>query len=261
MSENVVINGVAYNGVDSLALTRSDGTVVTFYPDAVRYNAQTLTEAQKAQARKNIGAQAELTAADQEAIVQQVIAALGTPVFGTVDENCHINLSGKLADGKTYTFTFEDEDGTIATIGTYTKEAAPTYTNLFDPSTATLNTRMSGSSQTAKTENGYVMTTITIPASTVTGSSNTDFIVIPASMWTKSANIFFTKDGTTPHGYCDAGKTPGDVVGNWVKVPLKDQYNQTFTCIGVTLSLYVNSSAITAADIQNIEIYFNEIPE
>lgn len=58
------------------------------------------------------------TEADQEAIVQQVIAALGTPVFGTVDENCNINLTGTLANGKTYTFTYEDENGNIATIGT-----------------------------------------------------------------------------------------------------------------------------------------------
>lgn len=55
MAENVVINDTTYNGVDSLALVRADGTVATFYPDAVRYNKQTLTEAQKAQAKKNVG--------------------------------------------------------------------------------------------------------------------------------------------------------------------------------------------------------------
>lgn len=55
MAENVVINDTTYNGVDSLALVRADGSVATFYPDAVRYNEQTLTDAQKAQARQNIG--------------------------------------------------------------------------------------------------------------------------------------------------------------------------------------------------------------
>ena len=58
MSENVVINDTTYNGVDTLALVRSDGNVATFYPDAVRYNAQNLTEEQKAQARENIGVDA-----------------------------------------------------------------------------------------------------------------------------------------------------------------------------------------------------------
>lgn len=133
MSENVVINGVAYNGVDSLALTRADGTVVTFYPDAVRYVTQTLTEAQKAQARKNIGAQAELTAADQESIVQQVITALGTPVFGRVEEGNKITLSTEhLADG-TYYFGYEDKDGNWVEIGTlnHTVVPEPTYTNAF----------------------------------------------------------------------------------------------------------------------------------
>jgi lysophospholipase L1-like esterase len=59
MSESVVVNGTTYNGVDALALTRPDGSVVIFYPDAIRYNAQTLSEEQKAQARLNIGATSE----------------------------------------------------------------------------------------------------------------------------------------------------------------------------------------------------------
>lgn len=57
------------------------------------------------------------TAADQESIVQQVIAALGTPVFGTVDAENNIILTGELADG-TYTLKYEDADGNLAEIGT-----------------------------------------------------------------------------------------------------------------------------------------------
>ena len=57
------------------------------------------------------------TPADQEAIVQQVIAALGTPVFGRVDENCKITLTGELATGKTYTFVYEDAEGNVIDIG------------------------------------------------------------------------------------------------------------------------------------------------
>lgn len=134
MSENVVINGTTYNGVDALSLVRADGTVVTFYPDAVRYNAQNLTEAQKAQARQNIGAQAELTEADKEAIVQQVIAALGTPVFGTVDADKNIVLStpSPLANG-TYTFWLEGEDGKLAELCTI---ALGGIENLADPTSA-----------------------------------------------------------------------------------------------------------------------------
>ena len=35
MSESVVINGVTYNGVDALALTRPDGSIATFCPDSI----------------------------------------------------------------------------------------------------------------------------------------------------------------------------------------------------------------------------------
>ncbi len=69
------------------------------------------------------------TDADQEAIVQQVITALGTPVFGRVDTNNNIILTGELADG-TYTVKYENADGEQTTIGTLSAEDAPTYTNI-----------------------------------------------------------------------------------------------------------------------------------
>lgn len=54
---------------------------------------------------------------DQESIVQQVIAALGTPVFGRVDADNNIVLTGELSDG-TYTVKYEDADGGQTEIGT-----------------------------------------------------------------------------------------------------------------------------------------------
>ena len=56
------------------------------------------------------------TEADKEEIVQAVITALGTPVFGRVDENNNIILTGELANG-TYTLKYEDSDGTLTEIG------------------------------------------------------------------------------------------------------------------------------------------------
>lgn len=70
---------------------------------------------------------------DQEDIVQQVIAALGTPVFGTVDEDNNIILTGELADG-TYTIKYEDADGEQTTIGTLQRIS---YTNQIPISTDT----------------------------------------------------------------------------------------------------------------------------
>lgn len=65
------------------------------------------------------------TSADQEAIVQQVILALGTPVFGTVGADKKITLTtDNLVDG-TYELGYEDKDGKWVKIGDYVKGAAP----------------------------------------------------------------------------------------------------------------------------------------
>jgi hypothetical protein len=56
------------------------------------------------------------TEADKEEIVQQVITALGTPVFGRVDAEKNIVLSGALAEG-TYTVKYEDANGNQTIIG------------------------------------------------------------------------------------------------------------------------------------------------
>lgn len=204
------------------------------------------------------------TTADKAEMVQDVIDALGgVPVFGTVDVNNVIILSGDLAEG-VYTLKYEDADGNVTEIGTLNHSNAPevTYTNLFDPTTASINTRMSGSTSTSKPQDGYVMTaSISIPATAIktTEDANTPYIVVPASMWSGSANVFF-RDGNN-NGYIDYSTTKGTVVGAWVKLPVKNQWTNTFTADHMVVSLYVKSSAITPSDIQNIEIYFNEIPE
>lgn len=319
------------------------------------------------------------TESDQEAIIQQVITALGTPVFGRVDADNNIILTGELAEG-TYTIKYEDADGEVTDIGTvvvggmgdsgsialvwtdnvnldkntgaesasngeyaasqhialvdgytYTfnqngyggvnicyydadgaglgyellwdgvdgvKSKALTpiagaatfrirlyygvnqtvedvkeryaltyqktaYTNLFDPATASLNTRMSGSSKTPKTENGYVMTaSIPITATQVASSAVSSFVAVPKSMWSGSANMFLGMGEYTTQGMCGPDATIDEIVGDWVKIPLRNQFGNAFACDSVILSLNVKAgSAITASDIQNVEIYFNEIPE
>lgn len=76
------------------------------------------------------------TPEDREQIVQEVITALGTPVFGTVDEQNNIILTGELVEG-TYTLKYEDTDGNVTTIGTLAHNgSAPTYTNLANPTSA-----------------------------------------------------------------------------------------------------------------------------
>lgn len=77
----------------------------------------------------------EFAIGDQEAIVQQVIAALGTPVFGRVDAENNIILSGELVNG-TYTLKYEDGEGNVTVIGTLNAAGEVTYTNVLPLSIA-----------------------------------------------------------------------------------------------------------------------------
>ena len=58
------------------------------------------------------------TQADREAMMAEIIDLLGgTPIFGTVDAQNNIILSGALGEGN-YTVKYEDADGKVAEIGT-----------------------------------------------------------------------------------------------------------------------------------------------
>lgn len=61
MAENLVVNDVTYPQVEALSLTSDTGEQIVFYPDAVRYVEQELTDEQKAQARENIGAKPSIS--------------------------------------------------------------------------------------------------------------------------------------------------------------------------------------------------------
>lgn len=62
---------------------------------------------------------ADTTARQEIEALKESIAALGTPVFGTVDADNNIILSGALADGA-YTLKYDNADGTTTLIGTLT---------------------------------------------------------------------------------------------------------------------------------------------
>lgn len=107
------------------------------------------------------------TEADQEAIVQQVITALGTPVFGTVDANNNIILSGELPNGA-YTLKYEDAQGNVIEIGTL-EQGATSYTNLANPSSADwlTNKRLNSSAEVKEQSGSYVTNYIPVKAGDV----------------------------------------------------------------------------------------------
>lgn len=153
MSENVVINDTTYNGVDALALVRADGTVVTFYPDAVRYNKQALTEKQKAQARENIGV---------ETYLLEELAKRGQlkPEFANSIEECtDTSKLYVLPDGFLYAYMQHEE---VVEGGT-----AANFTNLLTDSRTVIknNVRYSQSGAAFKTENGCDSVIVPIPTS------------------------------------------------------------------------------------------------
>ena len=110
MAQDVVINGTTYPAVESVALSDGNGNTTMFYPDAVRYVEQTLTEAQKATARQNLGV------GSVDEVAEEVLARLQTPVFGRVDADNSIILTGELANGS-YVVKYEHADGSKTVIG------------------------------------------------------------------------------------------------------------------------------------------------
>lgn len=141
------------------------------------------------------------TDADQEAIVQQVITALGTPVFGRVDTGNNIVLSGALADG-TYTIKYEDADGNVTEVGTlnHTHVPEPTYTNVLPLAINSDKTPFVG----ANGERGYKTNTRLGSAgteSTQSGMEATGFISVKYGDILRFKDLTITK-GSANASYC-----------------------------------------------------------
>ena len=142
------VNKVEVNGETILDLTSSTvtpetlsegvtafnaaGDPITGTQTAVQYGkAQSLTEAQKTQARSNIGA----------VTLEEVIDSIKVEypeahvIYGDVDSSNIITIFGDLADG-TYTLKYENEDGTVTEIGNLVVgENVVVYTNYIPIST------------------------------------------------------------------------------------------------------------------------------
>lgn len=135
------------------------------------------------------------TDADQEIIVQQVIAALGTPVFGTVDENNNIILTGELAEG-TYTIKYETGDGEVIDIGAMDIGGTPAYTNVLDTVGFVENKRISASSGYSEKDN--------------TGTDLTGYIAVKTGDVIRLKNVTMPQTSTDYDNqlyYYDSGKS------------------------------------------------------
>lgn len=253
MPQDVVINGVTYPAVEALAMVDSSGNTVVYYPDAVRYNEQKLTDAQKAQARANIGVDTFVT--DELAKLGQIeTPKIVSSVAEMTDTAKHYVLDGYIWHNKTMVTTGET-----------------TYPNVFDKSTATINGRLSVSTGAA--------------ASATTGSKGciiTDYIEL--TDWTELSSymvrvnfelqstdidaneVFFfdeskTLTGTYVHMF-KAGSvvTIGDGKSSF-DLKQWESYSSAASAKYVKLRLYKNTSgtAITTADLDDVEITFDAV--
>ena len=80
------------------------------------------------------------TTTDQASILQQVLEAISQNVIGDVDAANNILITAPLAAG-TYTLGYENADGSVTEIGSFTVsgsggESGPAYTNLADPTSS-----------------------------------------------------------------------------------------------------------------------------
>lgn len=98
------------------------------------------------------------TEEDKAEIVQSVIESLGgNPVFGYVDENNNIIVSGNLADGS-YSVKYEMEDGSTIDIGELVLDVEvkePTNLFIVGGDGFILNGRCSSAGQNRQDSNGY----------------------------------------------------------------------------------------------------------
>ena len=115
------INGVAstlFCGLGGMLIASTDtfiddGNVIATLDDLLNQ----IDAMQEATARANEAADRADPDAIAQTVLDMVLEELGASVIGSVDANNNIILTGNLAAG-TYTLKYENEDGTIANIGT-----------------------------------------------------------------------------------------------------------------------------------------------
>ena len=224
---------------------------------------------------------------DKMEILNEVIAALGgSPVFGVVDASGNITLSG-LAAG-TYTLRYENEDGTKTDIGSLVvgsedpdTPVTPSYTNLFNPDTATLNARYSVSSGTMSSSGTGMVLTDFIPVTIVAGE--TKILRIRGATFTgnNSATFYFKNTSTmnppTNKVTCGMGISTHNGWGNVYTDDNGDAYiklgylnstqnnasTEAFDSVMtqttyIRLQIYISSASISKSDIENIIITIDE---
>ena len=107
----------ADGGSNVVTVTLSNGTTSTFTVKNGSKGSTGATGSKGADGKTPVRGTDYWTPADQEAIVQQVITALGTPVYGRVTADKKITLSTEHLTDDTYSVGYEDKNGNWVEIG------------------------------------------------------------------------------------------------------------------------------------------------
>ena len=235
----MAVNEVIYNGETLINLTNDTVTPKTLAKGATAHNAsgdeiagemptetilyteQTLTEAQKEQARENIGIDEEFKAD----ITRMVIESLGgNPVFGYVDKNNNVILSGNLADG-TYSIKYEMEDDTID-IGNLVLD-----TNVYYSVTSNLtNCKNNNSTKEVVEGESY--------SATITANDGYELKTVTVTMGGQPVSV--------SGGVINIASVTGNIVITAVaeEIIVVPQYTNLFNPSNATLNKRVNSSSV-----------------
>ena len=211
------------------------------------------------------------TDADQEDIVQQVIAALGTPVFGRVDAENNIILTGELVNG-TYTVKYEDADGNVSEIGTLNHAnivPGETYTNILTVYPYSLNQRFSASSNGPKACDGMLQ--MYVPWADVWNKTiRIRGLAYMAKTADNNSATWFAVDSNYSNRAAISGdnmwgteKASYDTATGVYTVPIDASAFDVSSADYLSMNLVVSSSGvITESDLANIIITIDEeIPE
>ena len=256
MAENLVINGVTYNGVDILEMKTSDGKKVLYF------------EGQPVEVVQETGS--DETAVMSQAAVTAVLAGMtmgyhtdgliyifvngqpvgngielpaGGDVVGFVDSANNIVVKGDLADG-TYSVKYEMEDGSTIDIGNLVLDSNVYYsvknnmTNCTTNNSATQVIQGESYSATITAKSGYVLKSVSVTMGgnpvTVSGgviniASVTGNIVITAVAEAVQEPTNFFNSNETPAAYGRLGSdganrtdTPNSFASSYIPVQAGD---------------------------------------
>ena len=161
-------NASAHADIRQLIAAKVDNTQLTSAVNSALAQAKASGEFKGEPGKTPIRGIDYFTEADKSAIIVAVLEAIGTPIYGVIDENNHITFTGKGVPDGSYTCAIDFENGTSASLGSFVKDTAE-YVNVYSTCTNcsnknTANKAVKGGSYSAEiiVPDGYALSTITV---------------------------------------------------------------------------------------------------